>query len=234
MRNAQRWNAVLLGAFVVCSAGVALGAEPKFRLSTFAADVTIPLGHRCMGILPQKSKSIADPLECRGFVIRSPRGVFVLAAVDWCEIRNGAYDEWRDALAKAAGTSRERVLVCSLHQHDAPVCDRGAQELLDGVGMKRELYDPEFLATCLRSVGEAITKSLETSQPVTHIGIGEAKVEKVASSRRVKLPDGRIDYNRYSSSGGDKFHAEADEGPIDPNLKTISFYNGEKPIVALH
>lgn len=214
--------------------GFAAGDEPKFRLATFAADVTIPLGHRCMGILPQKSQSVADPLECRGFVLKSPGGAFVLAAVDWCEIRNGAYDEWRDSLAKAAATTRERVLVCSLHQHDAPVCDSGAQTLLDGVDMQKELYDPDFHAACLREVAQAITKSLEKSQPVTHIGVGEAKVEKVASSRRVTLSDGRIDYNRYSGSGGDKFHAAADEGPIDPLLKTISFYSGDKPIAALH
>ena len=29
--------------------------------------------------------------------VRSPE--IVVVAVDWCEIRNGAYDQWRDALA---------------------------------------------------------------------------------------------------------------------------------------
>jgi hypothetical protein len=226
------WMAAI--CLALCGALVGTGDEPKFRLSTFTADVTIPLGHRCMGILPQKSQSIADPLEARGFVLQTPDGALVLAAIDWCEIRNGAYDEWRDSLAKAAGTTRERVLVCALHQHDAPVCDSGAQALLDEVGLKQELYDREFHAACLRDVAKALEGSLAKAQPVTHIGVGRAAVEKIASSRRVVLPNGRIDYNRYSASGGDAFHRDADEGPIDPQLRIISFWHEEKPLAALH
>ena len=87
---------------------VAAAAEPTlargFQLATFSADVTIPLGHRCMGILPTKSQRIADPLYAHGFVLLGGGEPIVLCAVDWCEIRNGAYDQWRDALAEAAGT----------------------------------------------------------------------------------------------------------------------------------
>ena len=107
----------------------------EFRLATFSRDVTIPLGHRCMGVLPTKSKRIVDRLWAHGFVLTGGDKPVVLCAVDWCEIRNGAYDQWRDALAKAAGTTRERVLVCSLHQHDAPVTDSGAAELLREAGL---------------------------------------------------------------------------------------------------
>ena len=35
-------------------------SEPK--LGHFKIDATIPLGHRCMGILPTKSQSISDGL----------------------------------------------------------------------------------------------------------------------------------------------------------------------------
>ena len=117
-----------------------------FRIARFSADVTIPLGHRCMGLLPTKSKEIIDPLQAHGFVLLG-EGDFepvVLAAVDWCEIRNEAYDRWRNVLAKTIGTSRERVLVSSLHQHDAPVSDIGAQNLLDRAGLKGELFDFAF------------------------------------------------------------------------------------------
>ena len=119
--------AVILLAMAVQSAQAADAATRRtFRLATFSADVTIPLGHRCMGILPTKSQKVADPLYAHGFVLLGGGDPIVLCAVDWCEIRNGAYDQWRDALALAAGTTRRRVLVCSLHQHDAPVVDRGA------------------------------------------------------------------------------------------------------------
>lgn len=204
------------------------------QIATFAADVTIPIGHRCMGILPTKAKEIVDPLETRGLVITGSGKPVVLVAVDWCEIRNGAYDEWRDTIARAAQTTRERVMVCSLHQHDAPVCDKEAQELLDRVGMEQELYDPEFHAACLQRITEAVHDALDDMTPVTQIGLGETRVSRIASSRRVVLEDGRIAWTRYSASGGDEFHANAPDGPIDPNLKTITFFDGDQPLVMLH
>ena len=213
----------------------AFGQSPEgtFRLGVFAADVTIPLGHRCMGVLPTKAKQIDDPLEARGFVLLGAEKPIVLLALDWCELRNGAYDKWRDALAEAAGTTRERVLVSCLHQHDAPVCDSGAQELLDRVGLEKELYDPAFHAKCIDRVKTALTESLTSARPVTHIGLGQAKVDKVASSRRVIGKDGKPHYSRYSASAGDPFHSQAPDGEIDPFLKLISFWNGEEPILAL-
>jgi hypothetical protein len=217
----------------MCSVAFGQAQPPEFRVGKFSADVTIPLGHRCMGILPTKAKVIEDPLEARGFVLLGGEQPVVLVAVDWCELRNGAYDQWRDALAKAAGTTRERVLVSCLHQHDAPVCDSRAQDLLDQVGLKNELYDREFHAACLERVSLAVTECLKKTRPVTHIGLGQAKVEKVASSRRVVTGNGKIDFNRYSSSGGDSFHSTAPDGLIDPYLKTVSFWNGDEPLLAI-
>ncbi len=209
------------------------GDEP-YRLATFSADVTIPLNHRCMGLLPTKSNKIVDPLYAHGFVLLSDEQPIVLCAVDWCEIRNGAYDQWRDALAKAARTSRQRVLVTSLHQHDAPVTDSGAAALLRSVGLNGELYDEAFHDRTVTQVATAVKNSLADAQTITQIGLGQAQVEEVASNRRIAYPDGRVSYDRGSRSGGQEFLANAPEGLIDPFLKTISFWNEDKPIAALH
>ena len=206
----------------------------EFRLARFSADVTIPLGHRCMGILPTKSKEIVDPLRVYGFVLLGADQPIVLAAFDWCEIRNDAFDQWRDALAKAAGTVRQRVLVSSLHQHDAPVIDVRAQHLLDQVGLAGELYDVEFHQQTLARVSLAVKQSLASAEPVTHIGLGKARVNQVASNRRVVLPGGNPGYGRGSSSGGNQQLADADDGEIDPWLRTISFWNRRTPLLALH
>jgi hypothetical protein len=102
----------------------------RYRLATFAADVTPPVGHALMGggILP--ARTIDDPLFAHGFVLLGAGKPVVLAAVDWCEIRNDAHERWRAALAQAAQTSPERVLVTCIHQHDAPVADLEAQRIL--------------------------------------------------------------------------------------------------------
>ncbi|HVX10896.1 MAG TPA: S9 family peptidase [Pirellulales bacterium] len=226
----------LLSVVLLLSSRTALAADearPAYRIAAFSADVTIPLGHRCMGILPVKAQTIDDPLEAHGFVLLGPDEPVVLLALDWCEVRNGAYDQWRDALAVAAGTTRDRVLVSCLHQHDAPVVDSGAQTLLDGVGLSGELYDTAFHAACIDRTAAALAASLASARPVTHVGIGQAKVERVASSRRI-VSAGDVRWDRYSSSGGNREHSEAPEGDIDPYLKTISFWHGDTPLVALH
>ena len=211
-----------------------LPAAGPIRLAHFSADVTIPLGHRCMGVLPTKSLKIVDPLEVHGFVLLGAGQPIVLAAFDWCEIRNGAFDQWRDRLAKAAGTTRQRVLVSSLHQHDAPVIDLEAQQMLDTFGLQNELYDTTFHQQTLERVGQAVTDCLEEAELITHIGLGRSKVEQVASNRRVELPGGQVNYGRGSSSGGRQQNADTDAGEIDPWLRTISFWNRGRPLLALH
>ncbi|MGC1276119.1 MAG: hypothetical protein WBC44_20640 [Planctomycetaceae bacterium] len=219
---------------VVLSLLASTAHSAEFRVATFSADVTIPLGHRCMGILPTKATQIDDPLEAHGFVLLGSDRPIVLVALDWCELRNGAYDRWRDMLADAAGTTRERVLVSCLHQHDAPVVDTDAQALLDDVGLEKELCDPAFQEACLQRVADELRRSLGGARRVTHLGLGQAKVEQVASNRRVELVNRRVTFDRGSASGGVAMHRDAPEGTIDPFLKTLSFWDGETPLLAVH
>ncbi|MGI9469315.1 MAG: hypothetical protein ACR2OA_19505, partial [Rubripirellula sp.] len=214
--------------------GAAVTAGPPYRLGYFSADVTIPLGHRCMGVLPVKSRIIADPLYVHGFVLLGPEEPMVLCAVDWCEIRNGAYDQWRETLAQAAATSVERVLVSCLHQHDAPVVDRTAAQLLAQVGLKGELYNEVFHDQTLEVVAAAVRECLDKTQPITHVGTSQARVEKIASNRRVVGAERRVTYARGSRSGGTPVYRDAPVGQIDPYLKTLSFWNQDQPVLALH
>lgn len=206
----------------------------KFQLSTFSVDVTIPLGHTCMGLLPTPAKEILDPLYAHGFVLTGPDEPIVLCAVDWCEIRNLAYDRWREQLAEAVGVSRERVLVCSVHQHDAPVTDLAAENFLARARLSGAMFDFAFHEQTVQRVAAAAKECLSRAQPVTHLGLGQARVEKVASNRRVVDPDGRVSFSRNSSSGRTPFYRDADEGLIDPFLKTLSFWDGERPLLAVH
>jgi len=227
---------VLVGSLSVAESADQPANRPpaRFQLGTFSAEVTIPLNHRCMGIIPTKSKEIVDPLLAKGFVLTGGDAPLVLLALDWCEVRNGAYDRWRDVLAEAANTTRDHVLVCSLHQHDAPVSDAGVEKLLAEVGLSGEMFDPKFHEESVQRVAGALRDSLEHLQPVTHFGTGQARVEKVASNRRVVNAQGGVSFGRSSSSAGNQALSAAPDGLIDPFLKTISFWNGDKPLLALH
>ena len=217
----------------VSSAFVALAVlTAPYQLAVFREDVTIPLGHACMGGGISPATEIVDPLYVNGVVLSGPDKPVVFVAVDWCEIRNDAYDHWRNALAEAAGTDREHVLLASVHQHDAPVVDYEAQRLLDEVGLDKSLCDVAFARQCVDRVVAAMKEALKTPRPVTHYGIGMAKVEGVTSNRRVVLPDGTVSYGRGSATADPALRA-LPEGIIDPYLKTLSFWDGDTPLAAL-
>ena len=59
-------------------------------------------------------------------------------------------------------------------------------------------------------------ESLSSPRRITHVGFGQARVESVASNRRVVHPDGSVTFGRGSSSGREAFYREQPEGLIDP------------------
>lgn len=205
---------------------------PKFLLSTFSADVTPPIGHPCMGGGIAPVKEIGDPLSARGFILYGGCDPIVYCSVDWCEIRNDAYRRWREALAEAAHTTPERVLVSSVHQHDAPVADLGAEKLLRAAGVSASVCDPEFHERAVQNVANAARISFGKPTPVTHVGTGKAKVEKVASNRRYQFDGGKIAFDRTSATIN-PIAQDAPEGLIDPWLRTLSFWNDATPLAAL-
>jgi hypothetical protein len=207
-------------------------AESALRLATFSADVTVPVGHPVLGGNMAAAKTIADPLLARGLVLLGPAPPVVIVAVDWCEIRNDAYDRWRAVLAEAAGTKPERVLLTSTHVHDAPVADLEAQRLLDRHAPGVKLIDLEFHEQAVQRVAAALRRGLTEARPVTHLGLGQAQVNQIASNRRYLAEDGTPRFNRMSATREDAIRARP-EGTIDPWLKTISFWRGGTPLAAL-
>ena len=221
----------LLGLLCVLSGSVRAEEKSGFELATFQADVTPPVGHMLLTGSFKIATGITSTLEARGFVLRIPKEKpLVVCSVDWSEIRNETYDQWRDQLADAAGTTRERVLVSSIHQHDTPMGDLGAERVLKAMNSPHQVMDPKFHEEALGRVVAALRESLKKMEPVTHIGLGKAKVEKIASNRRYELPDGSVHYNRMSAC---KILTaqRAGEGAIDPFLKSLSFWKGDRALV---
>jgi hypothetical protein len=205
-----------------------------WTMAMFSANVTPPLGHPCMGGGVAPVRRIVDPLEAIGFVLWGgtlARPV-VLLALDWCELRNDAFDRWREVLAASAQTDAQHVLITTVHQHDAPIADLRAQRLLEDHHALGSICNKAFHELMVQRVARALRASIAKRVQVTHLGVGQAKVEKVASNRRYSLRDGSIAYDRTSASRSPQAH-EAAEGTIDPWLKTLSFWNGDVPLVAV-
>lgn len=214
---------------------VSLAAEDsKLEISTFTVDATPPIGHPCCGgwILPVQV--VDDKQLALGIVLRGAGAPVVIVAVDWTGILNDSYLQLQKAVAEAVGTSRERVVVQCVHPHNAPFADGGAQKLLAAApGSAPHTLDLEFFDKFTANVAAAAKASLDRAQPLTHIGHGQAKVEQVAANRRIKGPDGKLLSMRGSACKDEKLRA-APEGLIDPYLKTVSFWNGDRAVAALH
>ncbi len=205
------------------------------RLSSFMVEITPPIGHPCMGGGVAPVKEILDPLFAHGFVLQSAIAAekpVAFIALDWCEVRNGAYDLFRDKIAKAIGTEPARIMLSSIHQHDTPIADLEAQQLLEQHKAKGAICDIAFLEKTVARLADAAKDSLREMKPITHIGMGQAKVEKVASNRRYTDADGKVHYNRMSATRDPKIR-DADDGTIDPFVKTLSFWNGDTPLLGL-
>ena len=204
------------------------------KLATFASDITPPLGHPlCAGWYPS-AKEIADPLSALGVVlVPEGQGPIVLCALDWAELSNGDYDRWRAELAAAVGTSADRVAVHCVHAHDTPWPDRDAQDILDEHGYPNVIMAGDWAEQVRARAAEAAGGAMGRLRPCSHIGVGEAKVDRIASTRRLLGDDGKIWAVRWTKSPDPAVRA-APEGLIDPLLKTIGFYDGDEPLALLH
>ncbi|BBO32800.1 hypothetical protein [Lacipirellula parvula] len=222
--------AAIVVALMTCSATI--GGAAELRIAHFAVDVTPPVGTPlCLGLAP-RTTGVDDLLTARG-VIFLPAGQapVALVAVDWVGIANGSHERWRAAVAKACGTTPERVAVQTLHQHDAPGCDLGAEERAAEAGINGELLDHQFSLSTIESVAKAAEQALASPQPVTHLGYGRGDVERVASNRRILGSDGKVAEQRMSSAA--ERLRELPEGTIDPNARVVSFWNDDQPLLAL-
>ncbi len=211
---------------------MALGADPGsgLRLAVFDVEATPPIGSHLAYDPVTNSWDLG--LRARGVVLLGAGAPIVLCAVDWIGIGNEGYDTFRQTLASAAGTEASRVAVHSLHQHDAPDCDFSAERILKDAGLEALNYDGTFARQTLQRLDTAIRLAVTRSTPVTHLGLGVAKVERVASNRRIPGPDGKIRAVRYTACTDPALRAEP-EGIIDPEISLVSFWSSNRPLAVL-
>ena len=203
---------------------------PGLRLATFDIDATPPPGSQ---LTYDPLKDVGDlTLRCRGVVLLGAAEPIVLCAVDWIAIGNEGHDAFRDALATAAGTVRQRVCVHTLHQHDAPICDFTAETILREAKMAPGPFESGWQRELLKRLAEAVRAAVARARPVTHIARGSAEVRQVASNRRILGPDGKVRAVRFTACKDPAIRAEP-EGTIDPLASVVSFWDGEQPLASL-
>lgn len=221
-------------AVAVMSALSAAGGsdERLLKVSCFQVDITPPLGTPlCCGLV-MPAKEIVTPLTARGVILQGAGQPIVLCALDWVGVGNESYDAFRETIAQAAGTVRDRVALHALHPHDAPGSDFASERLLAEHGLAGRMSNAEADRQALKRIAEAVRAAVPEAQPVTHVGLGTGRVERVASNRRILGPGGSVIATRYGACRDPKVVA-APEGMIDPLVRLVALWNGDKPVAVL-
>ncbi|MBL9211873.1 MAG: hypothetical protein JNL92_15485 [Opitutaceae bacterium] len=231
MMNRRALFSVLWSLFL-CLAGQA--APAALRVAVFQVDATPPFGAALCNGAVMPAKEIVTPLSARGVILLGTGRPVVLCTFDWVGIANESHQVFREELARAAGTTPERVALHTLHQHDAPGSDFATERLLAEHGLGGRYSNPEFDRDVIRRLAAAAAASLPQARPVTHVGLGSGVVEKVASNRRILDPLTQLVVLQRQSAGGKNLAArEAPEGTIDPQARLVAFWNGDQPVAAL-
>jgi hypothetical protein len=226
----------VVAACVLSISGVHLPAaeeaapDASLRIATFDVDATPSVGDRMAYDTVTNLWDLG--LRARGIVLLGAGEPIVLCAVDWLGIANEGHDAFREALARAAGTPARRVAVHTVHQHDAPDCDFSAERLLKEAGLDPRQFDGRFQRDVIARLETAARESLPRAQRLTHVGQGGARVEKVASNRRILGQDGKVRDVRWSATKDPRVRAEP-EGVIDPMVSLVSFWNGDQAVAVL-
>lgn len=206
--------------------------SPSLRAAPFRSDVTPPLGFPSYPSFKPLA-TVEHPLLAKGVVFDDGRRRYVLCAFDWCVCSNSSRLLFQRKIAEAAATDVDAVAVHMVHQHTAPIIDADAQRILDAVDGAPPYLDLAFLDDAADRLADAVKEAIADLQVVDRIGTGQAKVERVASSRRIFTDDGEF-HGRMSSTRGRPNLRELPEGLIDPMLKTVTLAAGDKPLARLH
>lgn len=204
--------------------------DPDLRIATFSVDATPEVGSP---LAYDPMVKVSDPLSLKGIVLLPANQTpIVLCAVDWIGIGNASNEKFSDALALAAETTRDRVVVHTLHQHDAPRCDHSAIELLAPYKIADKHYDLPFLDRTIESAAAAIKLATAKAKVVNCVRYGSAPVHEVASNRRMLDASGKVAVTRYTACKSEGVR-NLPIGVIDPTLRLLSIDGEEGPLACV-
>lgn len=212
------------------AAFVAAQPDVRVRAAAFRAVVTPDLGEPLIWVDP--AREVLDPLWAKGLVIEAQGRRYVLCTVDWCGLGGSVYDRFRNALAGAVRGGVNDVVVHAVHQHTAPYAEGGGYELLSRGGAPPLMLGRKFLDAVTRRVVAAAESAAAALQPVDAVGLGMAHPDRIASARRI-MAGGKL-ITRFSSGAKDPAMAALPEGDVDTRLRTVSLFNGGRPVARLH
>ncbi len=204
--------------------------SPVLLAGYASADISLEIGEAYGPFLESRVCEVAAPLTGRVVYLEEAdgEGPVVLAMADHIGFTRKADRRVRDAIARAVGISRSRVLLNASHNHAAPAADLATQEILDPYGF--EFLSYSWLDRMKAAFADAARRAKEERRPAT-VEAGMAPVEKVGAIRGVRQPDGSI-ATRYGVAPPEL--QVAPEGLIDPDVVVLCLRGEDgRPIVSI-
>ncbi len=198
----------------------------ELRLATFKVDCTPPERFGIGFGVDDVEATVRDPLYMRGFILDDGELRVVLASLDFACLLNSAQDEMVQALAAAAETSPEHVIVHCVHQHDTPMINFEAGPFLGVDPFPRDWWQSQCGACA-----SAAAACLPRLQTVVRVGHAETRLHGYASNRRIQGSDGQVKGVRFSRCPDPELVA-APVGIIDPMLRTLLFEGSAGKLIA--
>lgn len=178
-------------------------------------DITPPLGVPNVLGVTCFVEEIWDPLYVTASVLKNGGECAVIIGADLCVFYQAPYREICAAVNSALGVPPERVVLNTSHTHSSAVIGTELQEIMDPYGIK--VIDLDYVKYVKRQIVAAAKEAMDHVRPA-RLHVGRGRVERVASNRRPKFPDGKT-VHRYGQPP-EELRA-LPEGLIDPEVLVV-------------
>jgi len=180
-------------------------------------DITQPLGSPSSLGLYTLVTEIWDALTATAVVLESDGARIAIVGLDLCGLLEASHRRIREGVASATGITADQVVLNVSHSHSAPYVSADLQGLLRPFGLR--VHDAEYAVALQEAVVQAVVEAGDRAVPV-RTTVGRGVVDRVASNRRPRLPDGRT-VHRHGRPPEDL--RKLPEGLIDPDVTVVRF-----------
>ncbi|TMD27010.1 MAG: hypothetical protein E6I94_09960 [Chloroflexi bacterium] len=188
----------------------------QLRAGVARRDITQPPGSPAGLSLTMPVDEIWDPLTATVLVLEAGQLRTALVGLDLVGVLATTHARIRSAVSRATGVPPEHVIVNASHTHSAPYVSEELQALLRPHGLR--IMADTFADELVGAIEAAAVEAAGRAQPVT-ARFARGAVDRIASNRRPRLPDGGI-VHRFGRPSA--WMRRLPEGHIDPEVAVLT------------
>ncbi len=198
----------------------------EMKIALFKVDVTPPVGAQMAYDI---NKQVDTPIYIRGLILDDGHTRAVVVSCDFIGIYD-AWHQWRSAVADAAQTCENHVLLHSIHQHDSMRIAPGMNEFLKKYD--ESAADQAYCKRTLKLLCEEVKKAACSGWiKIEEVLTAEKRMSGLASNRRMLDENGKCFAMRFSQCSDHELQS-IPVGTIDPLLRTVAFAGPKGHIAA--